>query len=381
MKQLWLDRETFSELDLTEVGTYRYAEHASDLLISYAVDDGEPKVWDCTAEDCHDELWHALEDAPEVWAHNAPFDKAVHKLSLSGSALPPVALERWRCSMAMALSHALPASLNDLCTVLQVPEDQAKLAEGKKLVQLFTRPQPKGRKVRIATRLTHPEEWARFKQYAANDISAMRACVSRMPRWNWDESAIAEWHCDQRINERGFAVDRDLTRAGAAAAVVEKERIAVRFRELTGGVVDRPSQREQFRVYLKNQFGLDLDNTKSDTFQQLLKNPNLDPRCAELMRLSMSANKTSTAKYAALEPAIQDDNRFRGGLQFAGASRTRRWAGRLFQPQNLPSRGLPDAELVEHYIAVLKLGTHDLFYDDLMRFGAAALRGIVIAGS
>lgn len=381
MKILWLDRETWSERDLKEVGTYEYADDAEDLLIAYAIDDGPVQVWDVTAEPMPEDLREALERAEEVWAHNAPFDKAIHN-GPKQAHLPRVELTRWRCSMAQALSHALPASLDELCEVLNVPVELAKLKDGKKLVALFTRPQPTNRKVRRATRETHPDEWERFKQYAGNDISAMRECVKRMPRWNWDATAIDEWHCDQRINERGFAVDRALTRAGAAAAIVEKERIGARFRELTHGEVDRPSQRAQFQAYVLQEFGVDLPDTTKDTFTQMLKNPALDPRLAELMSLSMAANKTSTAKYARLEPAIQKDDRFRGGLQFAGAGRTRRWAGRMFQPHNLPSRGLPDAEVIEEYIQALKeVGADiDLYFDNLMLFGAAALRGVVIAG-
>lgn len=375
---LWLDRETWNEVDLKEVGTYRYAETAEDILLSYAIDDGDAQVWDVLYEDCPDDLWQAMEAADEVWAHNAQFDKAIHNAPHQ-LGLPRIALERWRCSMAMALSHALPGGLADLCSVLDVPDDMAKLKEGKKLLKLFTQPQPKNRKVRRASRETHPEEWERFKLYARLDIIAMRECVRRMPTWNWNASAIAEWHCDQRINERGFAVDRELTQAGARAAAIEKDRIGVRFRELTMGIVDRPSQRDQFKAYLAKQFDVQLDDTKADTFIQLIKGGGLDPRVVEMMQLAMAANKTSTAKYAALEPAIQDDDRFRGGLQFAGASRTRRWAGRLFQPQNLPARGLPDSAMVELYIEMLKIGAHDLFFHELMRYGAAALRGIVVA--
>ena len=378
MQRLWIDRETWCELDLKEVGTYRYAEEAEDLLISYAVDDGPVKVWDCTCEPLPDDLRQAMAEAPEVIAHNAAFDKAIHNGPRQAH-LPRIELTRWRCSMAQALSHALPASLGDLCTVLKVPEDQAKNKEGKKLIQLFTRPQPTNRKVQRATRLTHPAEWERFKVYAADDITAMRECVRRMPTWNWDASAIAEWHCDQRINERGFQVDQELTRAGARAAIVEKERIGVRFRELTHNVVDRPSQRAQFQEYLNDHFGLHLEDTRSDTFIQMLKKPDLPAECAELMQLAMASNKTSTAKYAALDPAVGPDGRFRGGLQFAGASRTRRFAGRMFQPQNLPSRALPKPSAVEQYIECLKAGTHDLMFDNLMLFGAAALRGCVIA--
>lgn len=373
--KLWLDFETYSVADLKVVGTYSYADSASILLAAYAIDDGPVFVWDATATPSDPQFLAALQSADEVWAHNAQFDKAI---LAAQKFLPRVDLIKWRCSMAMALSHALPASLSDLCSVLRVPEEQAKRAEGKKLVQLFTGPQPANRKITRATRETHPAEWARFIAYAANDIEAMRECVRRMPTWNWNASAIAEWHLDQRMNERGFQVDRELTQAGARAAVAEKQRIATRFTQLTKGVVERPSQRAQLQAYLNQRFGLTLTDTRSDTFNQLLKTNTLPVECAELMRLSIASNKTSTAKYAALDPAVQADGRFRGGLQFAGASRTRRWAGRLFQPQNLPSRGLPPAEDVEWYIHLLKRGEHELWFDDLMLYGAAALRGIVI---
>jgi len=373
---LYLDRETFGELELPDVGAYQYAQSAHDLMISYAIDEAEPRVWDCTAEEMHDELFYAMEEAEEVWAHHAAFDRTIHN-GPKQLHLPRIDLERWRCSMALALSHALPGKLDSLCEVLDVPTELAKLKDGRKLLNLFTKPQPANRKIRIADRHTHPEEWKRFKLYAANDITAMRECMRRMPRWNWDASAVAEWHLDQRINDRGFATDRELCVAGANAAVVEKERIGVRFRELTRGVVDRPSQRDQFKAYLNDQFGLGLDNTRGETFQQLLKGT-VEPRCRELMELSIASNKTSTAKYAALLPAIGADGRFRGGLQFAGASRTRRWAGRLFQPQNLPSRGLPAPAVVENYIDHLKAGVHDLFHSDLMLLGAASLRGLVV---
>lgn len=377
MGVLWLDRETWAEADLKEVGTYVYAETAEDLLVAYALDDGAVRVWDRTAEELHDELYYAMQDADEVYAHNAQFDKAIHN-GPAQAALPRIELERWRCTMALAMSHALPGKLDNLCQVLRVPSDMSKIKEGTKLIQLFCKPQAANRKVRRPNGTTHPAEWARFKDYAAGDVVAMRECARRIPRWNWDASAIAEWHLDQRINERGFQVDRQLTKAGARAAVVEKERIGVRFRELTGGVVDRPSQRAQFMALLNDRYTLGIDNTQSDTFNQLMKNPLLEKDCAELMKLSIASNKTSTAKYAALDPAVCKDGRFRGGLQFAGASRTRRWAGRMFQPQNLPSRGLPKAAAIESYIEHLKAGSHDLWFDNLMLYGAAALRGIVV---
>jgi DNA polymerase len=375
MSRLFIDTETFNEADI-DVGTYRYAETAEILLFAYAIDDGPVRVWDLAfGEPMPEDLSYALANADEVYAHSAQFDRTVLRLQRP-DLCPP--LPRWRCTMAQALSHALPGALSDLCSVLDVPEDQRKLAEGRKLILLFTKPLPRNRKLRRATHHTHPAEWERFKAYAANDIEAMRESHRRMPKWNWNESAIAEWHCDQRMNDRGFTVDLELTQAGVHAAEIEKVRLAKRFVELTGGVVERPSQRAQFMALLNERYGLALDNTRSDTFLQLLKGT-LNPDCAELMRLSIASNKTSTAKYAALQPAVSSDGIFRGGLQFAGASRTRRWAGRVFQPHNLPARGLPKAPEVATYIESLKAGVHDLMFTELMRFGAAALRGCVVA--
>ena len=378
MKRLWLDLETYSELDLKAVGGYVYAANCEILLFAYAFDDGPVKVWDGTLGPAvPDELARALLNADEVWAHNAMFDRPVIENQMG---LFAPALDSWRCSMAQALSHALPGSLSELCQVLKVPEDLGKLKEGKKLVSLFTKPQPKGRKVQRATRETHPEEWARFIAYAANDIEAMRECCRRMPTWNWGAESISEWHLDQRCNDLGFLVDRELTQAGARAAIDEKEHLATRFVELTGGVVDAPTKRAAFQALLNERYGLGLDNTRSNTFESLLKErKDLPAECRELMQISMAANKTSTAKYAALDAAVGAGGRFRGGFQFAGAGRTRRDAGRIFQPQNLPSRALPSPEEIESYIQCLKAGTHSLFFTDLMKFGAAALRGVIVA--
>ena len=378
MNILWLDRETWCELDLKEVGTYKYAEQAEDLIVTYAINDDEVQAWDVTADPyCPDDLQAALEDPSfVVICHNSAFDKAIHRHQTH---LPQPPLERWQCTMAIALSHALPASLGELGRVLGLPSEQQKDKDGKRLIRLFTRPQPANRKVRRATRLTHPEDWAKFISYAKDDVVAMRACYYRMPKWNWNASAIAEWHLDQRMNERGFRVDTELTKAGVMAAETEKARIGVRFRELTMTIVDRPSQREQFMAFLNQMFDLNLEDTQSETFRRLIDAGGLHPTCVELMELAMMANKTSTAKYAKLDPMVQSDGRFRGGLQFAGASRTRRWAGRGPQYHNLPARGLPATELVSLYVEHLKNGTHDLFFGDLMKYGAAALRHTVIA--
>lgn len=374
MKTLWLDLETYNEADI-KVGTYRYAETAEVTLFAYALDDDGPSVWDrASGETMPGALWNALQaDDVTLVAHNANFDRTVIRLALDID----TELTRWRCTMCKAFSHAFPGSLEKLGAILGLGDDQAKLKDGKRLVQMFCKPAPKNHKADRYDHTNKPEEWARFKEYAAQDITAMREIDRRLPDWNWRADDIAMYHLDQRINDRGFVVDTDLVEAGAQAAVDEKARMAARFVELTHGVVEKPTRREQLRKFLNETFALSLEDTKADTFRDLLKTEDLHPDCVEIMQISIASNKTSTAKYAKLLPSISSDGRFRGGLQFRGAQRTRRWAGRGPQFQNLPSRGLPDD--VDAYIDALKAGVHDLLFDDLMLYGSAALRGVLVA--
>ncbi|MBO6507324.1 MAG: hypothetical protein JJ979_02370 [Roseibium sp.] len=373
---LYIDLETYNEQDIS-VGTYKYAETAEVLLVAYAFDDGPVKVWDRTQEPFPGELYNGLrKDSELLTAHNALFDRTMitHALDL------PTRLERWRCTMVKAYSHAFPGSLDQLGRILGLPEDKTKIAEGKKLIQRFCKPAPSNHKANRYNHTTHPEEWERFKRYAAQDIEAMREIDKRLPSWNWKDRDIALYHLDQRINDRGFRVDQELTEAGARAAKVDKARMAHEFIELTGGAVEKPTQRAKFCAHLNQRFNLGIDNTRAETFRDMLENDNgLDPDCRRLMEISILSNKTSTAKYATLAPAVSSDGRFRGGLQFRGAARTRRWAGRTFQPQNLPSRGLPAQRSIDLYIDALKSDCHEFLFEDQMLYGSAALRGVVTA--
>jgi DNA polymerase len=374
MTVLYLDTETYNETDLKAAGTYRYAETAEIMLVTYAIDDGPVRCWDHSDGEASPDFASFVVRYPglQVVAHNAMFDRNVLRL---GDLRINIPIERWQCTMVQAMQHALPGSLDELGRVLGLPEDQRKLAEGKKLIQRFCKPAPKNHKARRYTRETHPDEWQRFKEYAKRDVAAMREIHKRLPTWNWKAEDIAMYHLDQRINDRGFAVDQELARAGAAAAIQEKEALTKRFQELTGL---NPTQRAKVQAFLNDSYGLGVDSTAKHMMQPIADDESLPADLREIAHIMLSANKTSTAKYATIAKAVSSDGRFRGGLQFAGASRTRRWAGRKFQPQNLPSRGLPEAHQVETYIAALKAGVHTELFDDLMLYGAAALRGVVV---
>lgn len=322
MTTLFLDLETFSTVDI-KAGVYQYSTKAEIMLFAWALDDGPSQVWDKMVDPGRSPdhaLLQAFNDPDvELVAHNAQFDRVI--LNATGATTD---LSRWRCTMAQAQAHGFPGSLDRLGRILGLPDDKAKSSEGKKLINRFCSPAPANHNADRYSHKTHPEEWARFSEYARRDIDAMREVAARLPDWNYKNGEVDLWRLDQRINDRGFAVDRELVEAGAKAADAEKTALTERFQELTGGAVGKPTQRAKFQEYLNDTFGLQLEDTRSNTFAQMLKG-NLPDDCAELMQLSMMANKTSTAKYKALLPAIGKDSRFRGGLQFAGAQRTRRW--------------------------------------------------------
>lgn len=412
MRRLFLDLETFNERPIT-VGTHAYAETAEVMLFAYAFDDGPVKVWDVTEGGATPrELRDALEQAPEVWAHNSGFDRTV----LAHSQWPAAAhaarqVERWRDTLVAAYMHSLPGALGDLCALLGVESEDAKDARGKALVRLFCSPRKFkfpafGLKVKHfadrkayraarfaydaekaaaraawpgrATRETHPTEWAEFVGYAGSDIKAMRAVAKKLPAWNHSPEEVALWHLDQRINDRGFAVDLALARGAVAAVTEDKEALAERTQELTDGAVQSATQRDALLAHLLQAFGVDLPDLRKDTLERRLNDPDLPPELRELLAVRLSAGAASTSKYKALLKAVSADGRLRGTLQFCGATRTGRWAGRLFQPQNLPRVNLKPEQIATG-IEAFTVGAAEIVLDDVTRYAVNAVRGCIVA--
>lgn len=381
MKRLWLDLETYSEVPISN-GTHRYAQGAEVLLFAWAIDDGPVSVWDRTADPAvPPALRQALED-PDVLlcAHNSHFDRTVLRLSPPFQAARAAAerIPRWRDTMVKALCHGLPGALGDLCRILRVPADAAKDKAGRQLVLLFTKPRPASSKLRRATRHTHPAEWERFVEYAALDIEAMRAVDRKLPEWNYRGAELALWHRDQAINDRGVAIDGELVDAAVDAVASEQQRLATRTGEITAGALTSTRQRDATLEHVLAAYGVALPDLQAATLERRLTDPDLPPELRELLALRLSASTTSAAKYKALARATCADGRLRGALQYSGAARTRRWAGRLFQPQNLPRPSLPQRE-IEQGIAALKAGAADIVTPDIMRLAASALRGCIVA--
>ncbi len=376
MNTLWIDLETYSDVPIAH-GTHAYAEHAEILLIAWALDNGPVAVWDCTAQPAMPTgLAAALRDpAIHVCAHNSHFDRTILRHALPQHCPP---LGRWRDTMVQALAHALPGALGELCDILQIPTDQAKDKAGKQLIQLLCKPRPAASKIRRATRHTHPAEWARFIEYAGLDIQAMREVHKKLPAWNNQRQELALWHLDQTINDRGILIDTGLAHAAIRAVERAQDSLAARTQALTGGAVQAATQRDALLHHLACACGVTLPDMRQNTLERRIDDPELPPALRELLAIRLQASSTSTAKYKTLARAVSRDGRLRGTLQFNGASRTGRWAGRLFQPQNLPRPSLGQSA-IDHGIDALKADCEDLLCDNVMELTSSAVRGCIVA--
>jgi DNA polymerase len=367
---LWLDLETFSEVPIRS-GTSRYAEGAEVLLSAFALDDDPVEV----VEGWTPALTSLANSAEKIVIHNARFDRTI--LREQGITLP---IGKVHCTQAQARSVGLPGALGTLCDILGVPVDKAKDKQGRSLIQLFCKPLPKNRKERRATKHTHPVEWARFVDYAGLDVDAMREVYKRLPTWNYQGSERQLWELDQRINERGFAIDLDLARAAISAVASEQKRLGERTVDLTDGAVESTNQRDELLKHLLEQCGVSLPDMQKGTLERRLTDENLPDTARELIAIRLEASSTSVAKYQALVNGTSSDGRLRGALEFCGASRTGRWSGRLFQPQNLVNT--PDwftGEVQEETITAIKAGAIDLIAADPIKQISYCCRGAIVA--
>ena len=373
---LWGDLETYCEIPITN-GTHTYAEGVEVMLFAWAIGDEPVSVWDLTAGKLIPSMLRKAIADPDtlLYFHNSHFDRTVLRHAMPELA-PPV--ERWRDTMVQALAHSLPGALGALCEVLGVPQDKAKDKEGKSMIQLFCKPRPKNSKLRRATSKTHPVEWQRFVAYAGLDIEAMREVYKRLPKWNYQGAELALWHRDQRINDRGVFMDVQLAQAAIEAVYLEQKRLAKRTQVMTDGEVQAATQRDAMIKHIVESYGVELPDMQRSTLERRIADPDLPSAVKELLAIRLQASTTSTSKYKSLMKGISRDGRLRGTLQFCGASRTGRWAGRLFQPQNLPRPTL-EQERIDEGIEALKSGCADLLFDNVMELTSSALRGCIMA--
>jgi len=368
------DLETYSEVPIKD-GTYRYAENAEVMVLAYAWDEGPVEVVDFTAGRTPVRAIGALfENADEIVFHNSMFDRSV--LAYNGVAAP---IEKWRDTMVQALAHSLPGGLDRLCEILNIPVELRKLAAGRTLVQLFCKPRPANQRLRRASAKTHPLEWRQFLQYASLDVGAMRAISKRLPKWNMCGAELFLWHLDQKINDRGVAVDLELAAQAVETVRREQSRLGDDTRRITAGAVRSTTQRDELLSHILEAYEVDLPDMQKATLERRIDDPDLPAPVRELLANRLQASATASAKYTSLIKATNKDGRLRGTLQFCGASRTGRWAGRTFQPHNLSRVPKHIKPVYDQIAEAIRSGAADLVFGDTMEALGSLVRACIIA--
>lgn len=368
------DLETYNEHDI-KAGAHKYAETVELDLFAWAVDDDPVQVWDCQLGPMPQALFIALTTADKVVFHNSAFDRTVLRAT-SPLICPP--LTKWFDTMVAAYAHSLPGGLDKLCAIFNLPQDQRKQKEGRALMLKFCKPALRDGKMVRATYKTHPEERVRYRDYAKHDVMAMREIYKRLPTWNNTEAERALWLLDQTINDRGICVDRDLARAAIRASEKAKNELAEETQEMTLGVVDSATKRDQLLTYILAAHGVDLPDLKKSTVERRINDETLPQGLRDLLAVRLEATTTSVSKYKTLIRATNTDGRMRGTMQFCGAGRTGRWAHRQFQPGNMP-RPKHSAADIALGIEVLKADGADLVFPSVMGICSSAIRGCITA--
>ncbi|MEQ1771910.1 MAG: hypothetical protein ABL879_18960, partial [Devosia sp.] len=318
------------------------------------------------------EAWNA---ADEIVAHNAQFDRIMLKVEGFDTDIT-----RWRCTMAQAMSNSLPGSLDKLGAIMKVPTALQKHQGGKNLINLFCIPRKReDGTIYFFDGLTHPAEWADFLRYAGNDVEACRVLRKKLPRHNYNSVELATWHLDQKINDRGISVDVDLSRAAICAADAEQKRLRAQTSNQSAGMLDSTTQRKEFLEHCLGMYGVQLPDLQAGTLERRLDDPEIPEPVKELLRIRLMASKTTASKYKTLVNAVCNDGRLHGLLQCFGALRTLRWAGRLFQPQNLMRTPKHLAKQMQFVIDCILDGVIDLFFENVMEALGAATRGALCA--
>ena len=361
MRTLSIDIESYSDVNLSKCGVYKYASSPAFeiLLFGYAVDGGDVRVVDLACgEQIPDEILSALSDASVTkWAFNAMFER-VCLSNFLGEWLEP---EGWRCTMVWAATLGLPLSLESAGVALGL--EKQKLTEGKDLIRYFCVPckPTKANGGRTRNRPEHdPEKWKRFKAYNLRDVETEMQIQKRLSHFPVPDAIWEEYHLDQEINDRGIGVDMELVRQAIAIDARSRERLTAAMRELTE--LENPNSVQQMKQWLADH-GLETDTLGKKAVAELLKTAPGPLR--EVLSLRQQLAKSSVKKYTAMENAVCADSRAHGMFQFYGANRTGRFSGRLIQLQNLYKNTMPDLAQAR---ALVRSGNYEalsLLYEDI----------------
>lgn len=349
---LAIDIETYSEIDLAEAGVYRYASDESFalLLFAFAYDDGPVQLIDVASGDKFPKT--LLDDLYNKDVIKTAFNATFERVCLSAFLNRTLSPEGWECTMVKSAMLGLPMALGQVAEVLHLPEQKDK--NGKALIRYFCLPQRPTRTNGMRTRNLprhEPERWRLFRQYCKQDVETERCIRSRLSFYAVPEQEKQLYNIDQIINDRGLTLDLKFVKAAKDMVEKIKEEYSSAMSDLTG--LDNPKSVAQLKGWIEGQTG----NAVSSLSKKESPDSGGNAKVEELLRLRAESAKTSNEKYDAMLTSMCCDGKVHGLLQFYGAGRTGRWAGRLVQVQNLPQNHLPDLDTAR---AIVKTGDYEL---------------------
>ena len=379
IKEMSIDLETYSDVDISKCGAYKYAEsdNFEILLFGVSIDGGEVQVFDLACGDTiPDDILAALsDDTVTKWAFNANFERIClsnwlrkhHPAHFKGYSIPEDPASKyldpasWKCTMIWSAYMGLPLSLEGVGAVLKL-QDQ-KMKEGKDLIKYFCCP-CKPTKVnggRTRNLPEHaPDKWETFKTYNKRDVDVEMAIKQRLSKFPVPDFVWEEYHLDQEINDRGIMLDMDVVENAIAFDEKSKAELMIAMQNITN--LDNPNSVVQMKQWLSDN-GIEAESLGKKDVATMIKNTDGDVATALKLRLQLA--KSSVKKYQAMQSAVCKDGRAHGMFQFYGANRSGRWAGRLIQLQHLPQNHMNDLADARELVRTGDYGSLELLYDDI----------------
>lgn len=379
IKEMSIDLETYSDVDISKCGAYKYAEsdNFEILLFGVSIDGGEVQVFDLACGDTiPDDILVALsDDTVTKWAFNANFERIClsnwlrkhHPAHFKGYSIPEDPASKyldpasWKCTMIWSAYMGLPLSLEGVGAVLKL-QDQ-KMKEGKDLIKYFCCP-CKPTKVnggRTRNLPEHaPDKWETFKAYNKRDVDVEMSVKQRLSKFPVPDFVWDEYHLDQEINDRGIMLDMDVVKNAIAFDEKSKSELMISMQNITN--LDNPNSVVQMKQWLSDN-GIEAESLGKKDVTAMIKDTDGDVAAALKLRLQLA--KSSVKKYQAMQNAVCKDGRAHGMFQFYGANRSGRWAGRLIQLQNLPQNHMNDLAEARELVRTGDYETLELLYDDI----------------
>lgn len=374
---LSIDIETYSTTDIKTAGAYRYVDDPEFeiLLFGYSWNYGDVEVVDLiSGEEIPPDVVEAITDESVTkTAYNAAFERTALAKHF-GVEMPP---SQWECTLVLAAQMGLPLSLDGVSEVI-LPQDKAKLKEGKNLIRYFCMPcKPTIRNGGRTRNLPEhePEKWGRFKDYNRQDVVAENEIRKKLICYKPPEQEHKFWQLDQKINDKGTKVDVQMAEAAIFMDTANKGEIEAQIREEFK--IDNPKSGSQIKAWLRRVEGKDFDSLSKDNMPEIIGGLKTES-AKKLLALREELSKTSTAKYEKVIDSVCLDEHVRGLFQFYGANRTGRFSGRLLQVQNLPRNNMPDLEAAR---VLLKSRDRELFnmiYDKPANVLSELIRTVLI---